>query len=259
MKTIITEQEINETIKQTRQLLQQAKKSHKNLPEGSLNIRLERGRINYAHNLNGIRRGITKNEIMVHKLARKKYLETHIKTLESNLSALNTLLKTYNNIDPYTTIAKLKKPLQELPIEVYVPFIQRKNRWMNEPFEQSTLFQEEKDQVTARGLPVRSKSEVIISERFDYYDVAYRYEQLLSIGDRIYVPDFTILTKRGIVYWEHCGKTDDPEYMRKHRKKIATYESAGIVPWKNLIITYDKEGGGIDTRIIDSEIINKLL
>ena len=37
------------------------------------------------------------------------------------------------------------------------------------------------------------------------------------------------------------------------------YERAGIVPWKNLIVTYDDEYGGIDTRIIEAEIRNKLL
>ena len=130
---------------------------------------------------------------------------------------------------------------------------------MNETFIQSTYKPEEKDQTTARGLKVRSKSEVIISEKLDIYDVPYRYEEIIYIGGRRYAPDFTILTPNGLIYWEHCGRTHDPEYMRKHKWRIAAYESVGIVPWKNLIVTYDDEDGGIDSRIIESEIINKLL
>lgn len=37
------------------------------------------------------------------------------------------------------------------------------------------------------------------------------------------------------------------------------YEAGGIVPWKNLIVTYDNEEGHMDTRLIDAEIINKLM
>ena len=35
------------------------------------------------------------------------------------------------------------------------------------------------------------------------------------------------------------------------------YESVGVVPWKNLIVTYDDEDGNINVGIIESEIKNK--
>lgn len=116
-----------------------------------------------------------------------------------------------------------------------------------------------KTHITARGLQLRSKSEVIIAERLDYYDIAYRYEQLLYIGGYSFAPDFTILTQRGKVYWEHCGIVNDKSYMNKHNWKMQMYEAGGIVPWKNLIVTYDNEEGHMDTRLIDAEIINKLM
>lgn len=37
------------------------------------------------------------------------------------------------------------------------------------------------------------------------------------------------------------------------------YETRGIVPWKNLIVTYDDENGHINLAEIDSIITNKLL
>ena len=66
------------------------------------------------------------------------------------------------------------------------------------------------------------------------------------------------------------GKVDcplpnnDKEYIRRHKWKMSMYESIGIVPWKNLIVTYDmmqdnNEVGLFDSRIIDTEIVTKLM
>lgn len=60
-------------------------------------------------------------------------------------------------------------------------------------------------------------------------------------------------------YWEHCGRTDDVPYMKRHKWKLAIYEKAGIVPWRNLIVTYDDENGGMNSRILEAEIAYKLL
>lgn len=86
------------------------------------------------------------------------------------------------------------------------------------------------------------------------------YVQVITINGYDLVPDFALLSIRNeIFYWEHCGLTGNKEYMRHHKWKLEQYETAGIVPWKNLIITYDDEQGNIDLRIIESEIRNKLL
>lgn len=241
------------------QLLEKINKELGKMPEGSLYIRNVKGRVNYCQNVNGEKRGITTNKELVHILARKKYLRLLKSQLEINIKNLRVLTEKYKSVEPKDIINQLPEYLRNMPIEVYVPYHKRQNVWMNEPFAQSTFNLEEKNQVTARGLWVRSKSEVIIAEKLDEHNIPYRYEQVIQIGSRSYVPDFTILTKDGIKYWEHCGLVNDPDYMKKHHWKISVYESAGIVPWKNLIITYDNEVGGIDSRIIESEIVNKLI
>lgn len=53
--------------------------------------------------------------------------------------------------------------------------------------------------------------------------------------------------------------TSNEKYMKHHKWKMDMYETSVIVPWKNLIITYDDEDGIIDTSIIESEIKNKLI
>ncbi|MCI8609744.1 MAG: hypothetical protein HFE73_08885 [Firmicutes bacterium] len=47
--------------------------------------------------------------------------------------------------------------------------------------------------------------------------------------------------------------------MERHKWKLSMYEKAGIVPWKNLIITYNDSQGNINMKIVESEIVNKLL
>ena len=49
------------------------------------------------------------------------------------------------------------------------------------------------------------------------------------------------------------------EYMARHKRKMELYESVGIVPWDNLIVTYGDINGNIDVRAIESELISKLL
>ena len=49
------------------------------------------------------------------------------------------------------------------------------------------------------------------------------------------------------------------KYMKHHKSKLDIYESLGIVPWDNLIVTYDSKDGNLDLRIIESEINNKLI
>lgn len=114
--------------------------------------------------------------------------------------------------------------------------------------------------MTSMGIKVRFKSELIIAERLYEKDIFFRYEQILTIGYKKFAPDFTIKRHDGkIIYWEHCGLTDDRRYMAHHMKKLESYYEAGIVPWKNLIVTCDDDDGALNIEIIKSEIRNKLL
>ena len=76
-----------------------------------------------------------------------------------------------------------------------------------------------------------------------------------------FAPDFTIMRKRDgkLFYWEYCGLPHDEEYMRRHKWKLSMYEKAGIVPWDNLIVTYGDRKANVDMRIVESEIMNKLI
>ena len=80
-------------------------------------------------------------------------------------------------------------------------------------------------------------------------------------GDRvIFYPDFKIPLPDGrIIYHEHFGRMDLPEYREKNYKKLSIYHHNNILPPNNLIITMDDKKGGLDisgiTQIIESQVL----
>ena len=111
---------------------------------------------------------------------------------------------------------------------------------------------------------VRSKSEVIIADRFYKAGIPYRYEQLLLLDKKTmlrYYPDFTILNKRTrkIIYWEHLGKLGDQDYCAENLNKLEDYARHGIIQGKNLILTYECDGKPLSTTMLDILIKEYLL
>ena len=95
----------------------------------------------------------------------------------------------------------------------------------------------------------------------DHYGLIYRWDCPTGIPGLKRVPDYTILRVRDwkVLYWEHLGMMDVPEYRIDNKKKIEEYEKVGIVPWDNLILTYDTIGGGLRADLIEATIKGWLL
>jgi len=241
--------------------LRQYEEELKKMPEGSLRIRPGRKKdeFYYMHHAKGRLTGISSNTELKEALARKKFLQKSVKLLENNIDCLKKFLDSYTDIDEDKIIDMLPEYYGSLINEPYLRWKNEKTSWMSQKYVQSTYNPWEKSHVTAKGLHVRSKSEVIIAERLDHYGIPYRYEEMLYIEKYRFAPDFTILTRKGRLYWEHCGRMDDPGYVGRQNWKASMYAKIGIVPWKNFIVTYDDEDGNFDSRIIESEIINKIL
>ncbi len=210
------------------------------------------------------RSAINKKPEIIQGLARKRYLQEEAVMIKNNICEVEKFLKKYKDITPESIIAKLPVKLQQLP-ETYFFAGSGKlpdnsvKEWMGEEYVQSDFRPWEKTHTTSTGIKVRSKSEVVIADKLALHGVPFRYEEVIYIENYRFVPDFIMMVQGELKYWEHCGKVNDLGYMKKHNWKLERYEKAGIVPWKNLILTYDDENGGIDSRIIESEIMNKLL
>lgn len=253
--------ELDELLTYLENELRNVNKQQAFLPKGSLARARREDKTffqrDYVENNKRKRQTISKDRQMFNDMARKVYLEEYKKVLEADIKLISSIKSKY--VAPTATnILKLLKPkYEEIPREMFFNDYSV-NKWENQTYEQSTYKEDEKKHMTSKGLRVRSKSEMLIAERLYFYQVPFRYEEVLHIGAKTYIPDFTIMSKNGkIKYWEHCGLPNDKLYIFKFKEKLYDYESVGIVPWKNLIVTYEEEG--FNLKIIDSEIQNKLL
>lgn len=112
---------------------------------------------------------------------------------------------------------------------------------------------------TCDGIPVRSKSEVIVYDQLHLRGLRPLYEQPLSLGGDVRYPDFTIEDDdSGATYfWEHCGMLGDPTYRDRWEKKRRWYIDNGVLPLEQgggplgtLIVTEDSDRGGISSQAI---------
>lgn len=233
------------------------------LPEGDLKIRMERGRTNYTQNIkqNGrrpLRKGITTDKKMISQLARKKYLEISTALLKTEIDRLQDFIDSRTDPSVQNVLDLLPYQYQQLDESMFFPQIKEMQHWQDMPYEQNTKYAHKKIHITSKGLRVRSKSELIIAEKLDTYNIPYRYDSLVTYKNQKLSPDFTIRIEE-ITYWEHCGMMNDPQYRSYNKWKLEQYEKIGIVPWKNLIITYDMEDGGINSAFIDAVIKHLIL
>lgn len=97
---------------------------------------------------------------------------------------------------------------------------------------------------------------MIIANALSAHGIPYRIEEAIYVCGKRKVPDFIVLSARlnREMYWEHFGMISDDGYRAKCISKLDLYFKAGIIPGKNLIITFDDEKGNIDAQEIELTI-----
>lgn len=245
-----------------------------NSPAGTLQVLQAKagGALRYFHCVpdNGryLRTAITANDTMIRMLADKEYARHGLAVAENDLKILMQMKNRLTEPNPETIKNMMKPAYRTLPDqyirELSISDERRRlqQQWAESPFEQSDYKPEKRNKKTSRGLYVRSKSELLIAEKFYQYDVPFRYEQLLQIGLHTLAPDFTFLdSSRREFYLEYCGMMDDPDYVERVVRNRRWYERIGISAWTNMIYIYEKNNeidlDRID-RIIRIEILPRL-
>ncbi len=83
---------------------------------------------------------------------------------------------------------------------------------------------------TAKGVLVRSKSEVIVADTLTRLGLSYEYEKRLEAPGNhkdFRLPDFTVTYRGDIFYWEHLGMLHVPSYRREWEHKLEWYITHG--------------------------------
>ena len=225
----------------------------------------------------GEKKSLSSNPDAVKQLARKEFLIKTIESLNNNIRLLENAEKHYMDELLDSIIFRMKRAYRDLPEEFFLKSdigndgiyrqsddycIRRHADWAKEPYKMSTYKPEGRKYPTSAGIKVRSKSEQHIVEQLVIYGVPFRYEEVIVIDGWEYSSDFTF---RGgdmkKFYWEHAGMMDLPTYRESHKRKMGIFESVDIVPWKNLIITYDVDGMiniPMIKSIIEKDVIPRL-
>ena len=242
-------------------------KEMEELPDGDLSV-LRRGDRRFFYQLfpkignrkKVRRKGITNDTQTIMGLVRKRYITKAVQVIDKDIKVLEMAIKHYQPFDEESLMSDYVAKNQGLEVGIYHG-MQSDEAWADDYKRQKDLFKEQLIYTSAKGVPMRSLGEVYISSRLDHYGIPYRYEASIPHPDVSRIPDFTIRRPRDgkIIYWEHMGLTDDESYMQRNDLKFVEYENAGIVPWDNLIVTYNMESGGYDAKIIEAMIQGWLL
>lgn len=105
---------------------------------------------------------------------------------------------------------------------------------------------------TRAGIPVRSKSEVVVADVLDALGISYEYEKPLfpaSDERNFRLPDFTVSYEGDVFYWEYLGMLNLPNYRDAWERKERWYRENGFA--KRLITSKDGEDGSIDASEIE--------
>lgn len=235
-----------------------------NAPEGRLRLSKSHNHVQYYCCTDGKKSGnyISKeNEMLARQLAQKSYDAKILQLAERRLAQINKFVKDYKEDELETIYLNEHSERQKLIEPVEPTWKKKMNAWKKKEYQGKEFPENTPVILTERGERVRSKSEKIMADYFYRNGIEYKYECPLYLkGMGIVYPDFTFLSRRTgeEMYWEHCGRVDDPVYARNMVRKINAYENNEIFPGERLILTYETEQTILNTGKIEQLVMRYL-
>lgn len=203
-----------------------------------------------------------KNTKMITELCNKRYAENAIRTLEQNLKAADKFLNAYSGMEEYRLSESSNAIFRAFNRDIALDYAAERERWAAMEYVRNPYYEEHLIHPSVRGELYRSKSECLIADSLLECGLAYIPEHPLKLrnGNTIYI-DFKILVPESfeIVYWEHFGLMDNPEYASKNSKRIVQLNDSGIITGKNLIITMETRDCPLSKPYVMSVIENQIL
>lgn len=189
-------------------------------------------------------------------LLQKGYYEQVIKALNNELNVLTKADRKYPELVAEDIYNQLSDDRKRFVKPIVLSDEQYRDRWLAQKYDKKPIAEVYSYNRTLKGDIVRSKSEVIIADRLYLKNIPYKYECPLIVDGKIIHPDFTILrmSDRKIVYYEHCGRMDDPEYSRDMVLRSRDYSREGIFQGDRLFYTFETSNMPLDISILDRMI-----
>ncbi len=199
-----------------------------------------------------------KNIKLAEALAQKAYDKKFIEVAAKELQLIDKYL---SEIEPnairriYDSTHKYRKLLISPVTEDDETFIKR---WKDVIYEPGYFKEGLPIYFTAKEEKVRSKIEVNIANMLNHYNIPYRYEYPIVLGNSERRPDFFCLNIRKEIIWEHFGLMEHADYAVSNVAKINKYMENGYMPGNNLIMTFETAENPLSTVLI-KELIETYL
>ena len=259
---------INSLIKEKqflKETIEKARKDLRHAPEGTLQIKRHKNGYQFFHRTEPRKSNgkyiQAKDQKIVVSLIQKRYLTQLLRAALKQQQAIEAFLKQYDP-DALKKVFLNEGPVRQqfldpvvLPDPLYIA------AWEEYEYERKPFYENDPSHFTQKDERVRSKSEVMIANSLYRAGVPYRYECPLLLGSRTFHPDFTILriSDRKTMYWEHLGLMDDISYCRSTLQKLETYETYGIFPGDQLILTAETSKLPLNASAVKRTIAHYIL
>ncbi len=230
----------------------------KGLPCGSLRCTSNKGTDQFY--VNG--KYMSKKQMnVVRGIAQRDYYEKLLPVIKKRLRILHEMELSYVSDEIENCFAKSCEARRKIITPVFETVEEKIHRFMEEEYESGRFDNDNTTEFfTLKGERVRSKSEVLISDCLNRYEIPYRYEKPLELSDwnKIVVcrPDFTVMNKRSgkVFLYEHFGRMDDKDYVDTTMRKLDLYEKNGYLLGDNLIVTHETSKAPLNIKVLDSYI-----
>ncbi len=202
-----------------------------------------------------------KDVYKLRKIAQKQYNQEVYKELLKSQSAIEKFLKHYHIDQIYQSYHKMAEGRKALVTPIIETDELYRANWLNDAYTAMPFF-DDTEFYTNNGVRVRSKSELIIANFLEQYDILYKYEKpLVLVGIGKVRPDFICLNTRNRreYVWEHFGMMDNADYANKNIAKLYCYQQNGFYPGKNMIVSFETSTQPISSKNLQSIIEQYLL
>lgn len=204
-----------------------------------------------------------KDRALAEALVKKEYYKCRIEEMIAEKNAIDEYLKLKLKVPKSQTFLNKNPDAKNIMQTEHMPADPSFREWMNSPYPRKNDRMENLIYPTVLpDLNVRSKAEADIAARLVHFKIPFHYEEIAIVNNIQIALDFKCISLNTgkFIYWEHQGRWDDDEYVKNNvfRRDPLLY-AAGLVPWKNLIITTETLGSPLDIRWVDKIIEHFLL